>query len=88
MANGGAHGRPPLPAGFLGYHSAAQARQHWAATWQVADGRLFASAWPPTSALASLHRGLTPDAATVSGRVFCRSLRSILGGTQRIPAHA
>ena len=36
MANGGVDGCPPLPAGFLGYHSAAQARQHWAATWQAA----------------------------------------------------
>ena len=33
MANGGADGCPPLPAGFMGLHSAAEARQLWAHTW-------------------------------------------------------
>lgn len=33
MANGGADGCPPLPAGFMGCISAAQAQQLWSSTW-------------------------------------------------------
>lgn len=33
MANGGADGCPPLPAGFMGLSSAAPARQLWSRTW-------------------------------------------------------
>ena len=36
MAQGGTDGSPPLPAGFMGMASAAQARQLWAATWRAA----------------------------------------------------
>lgn len=36
MANGGADGCPPLPAGFMGLHSAAEGKQLWASTWQAA----------------------------------------------------
>lgn len=36
MGNGGANGCPPLPAGFMGLHSARQAQQLWASTWQAA----------------------------------------------------
>lgn len=36
MANGGADGCPPLPAGFMGYRSASQAKQFWATTWLAA----------------------------------------------------
>ena len=36
MAHGGADGCPPLPAGFLGLHSAHQAHALWASTWSGA----------------------------------------------------
>ena len=36
MAYGGVDGCPPLPAGFMGLHSATQARALWAQTWQSA----------------------------------------------------
>lgn len=36
MANGGADGCPPLPAGFMGYRNASQAKQLWAQTWLAA----------------------------------------------------
>lgn len=36
MAHGGADGCPPLPAGFMGYTSAQQARQHWSRVWMAA----------------------------------------------------
>ena len=36
MANGGADGCPPLPAGFMGLHSSAEAKQLWATTWLAA----------------------------------------------------
>lgn len=36
MANGGANGCPPLPAGFMGLSTAAEAKQLWSSTWQAA----------------------------------------------------
>jgi len=36
MANGGVDGSPPLPSDFLGYTSAAQAKQYWARVWSAA----------------------------------------------------
>lgn len=36
MANAGADGCPPLPAGFLGYRHAATAKAHWAQVWLAA----------------------------------------------------
>ncbi|WP_442881697.1 zinc-dependent peptidase [Comamonas sp.] len=36
MANGGADGCPPLPAGFMGYTSSVQAQQLWSSTWLAA----------------------------------------------------
>ena len=36
MANGGADGCPPLPAGFMGLPTAAEARQLWSSTWLAA----------------------------------------------------
>lgn len=36
MANGGADGCPPLPAGFMGLHHARQARALWSSTWLAA----------------------------------------------------
>lgn len=36
MGNGGADGCPPLPAGFMGLHSAQQAQQLWATQWLAA----------------------------------------------------
>ena len=39
MRNGHADGYPPLPAGFMGTASAAQARQRWLGTWQPAFAR-------------------------------------------------
>ncbi|WP_225214292.1 M90 family metallopeptidase [Comamonas avium] len=36
MANGGADGCPPLPAGFMGCTSSAQAQRMWSSTWLAA----------------------------------------------------
>ena len=36
MANGGVDGCPPLPVGFMGLHTAAEARQLWSSTWLAA----------------------------------------------------